>query len=268
MKTKLLLCILVCISFIACNKSNNPDIPQPTTLKSIVIEHPGNADSVKYDFTYNASSKLVQEKYTILYPPGIVFTTTYNRNSSGYITDYLKTGDFIFTDTLNVDEFGKYGYDIFTTHSSFSSGQDSIVFTYTGNNITQAFGYVLGLNMLAQKVFYTYDSNGNITKIETYWFNGATWLFKFRTTFTYDNYINPLQLGNETLINAKHGDPYENMVFTGPNNVLTIAYEDMYNPVNNYSSSYVYTYGGNNYPLSATGTTIPSGKTSLVSYQY
>lgn len=121
------------------------------------------------------------------------------------------------------------------------------------------------MNVLTAKKTYSYDTNGNITQMKTYipdpsGSGAMTSLLTF--TFTADDKINPLQMGNEGLIEGGDGQS------TGRNNITRMAI-DANAVLTSYPSqvsTITYQYNANNKPASGDVVSSLIGNSSIKYY--
>jgi hypothetical protein len=261
MRLKLIVCIAMCFAILGCKKNSSTT---NLVLKNIIS---GSASSsLKFSFYYDANGRFIQLIDSAL-PQRTRNVYYYDRNPAGYITGYSVNGfSMDWAVTTNVDAGGHYFY-LITNWSP--SDKDSTVTTYIGNRITGYINYYTngsGYNPVSKDEFQ-YDSNGNLVQEDWYEF-GSGWTLTSRTSYTYDSKTNPQQLGNEYLIINGGYLSFGNMLFLGPNNVLSRSYEDFMAPSNSSTQTYTYTYNSNNMPVSAIGTITPGGQTTTVNYIY
>jgi hypothetical protein len=100
-----------------------------------------------------------------------------------------------------------------------------------------------------EKVEYTYDANGNVTKEKSYVFDPFLNVYEQSSQYEYeyDNKVNPLIAGNEGLV---IGDI--NIVST--HNITKNTYTDFVDPDLNDASTGTYTYNSINKPITLTQT--------------
>lgn len=264
MKTKLFPYFL-CITLFACKKNESTTI---THLKKMITKWSPTTtttDSIQYTYSYDDNIRLI--KLIINTPASAVETVIYTRNSSGYITGLIVNGN----SSYKVINTGASGHFLSSVTTYAIDQKDSATFTYIGDKITQAIIYYNGGTgfRIYSKQVYTYDSNGNISKWESFNFNGTSFVLALRRAYSYDTKVSPLQLGNEVLLFSSQVnglDGTANDFFIGPNNMLSKIYEDLNDPFNNRNTTFTYTYNNNNEPIIATGTgTQPS---TLTTYLY
>jgi len=265
MKHKIIMAVSLCALLTACKKNEDTTPVTSNPLSSVTIKYPGTNDSVKYNVTYTnnrlSGLNLVSNRNGV--SSDNVYTIT--RNSAGVITGVTTSGG---SSTIGYNTtFGQYSYSL----QPYSGYTDSTAYTYTGENITQAITYRMysgGSYAPQTKTVYTYNSGNSVTQVQTYSYVGAAWVPQATYSYTFDTNSNPLHLNSEALVLAGASTlGTENLTFMGLNNVSGITYEDMINPVNNYATTYTYTYNSYGVPVSATGTYSTGGSTTI-SYAY
>lgn len=294
----LLSCLLV-LGFSSCQKSIewNDLVLTPTTpttpsggtttgtllMKMVTLS---DADTLTYNYTYDAANKLVKIT-TIGLSNGskVDDTEILIRDASGKLTQYNKisysststnASGYDTTSTRVHYPAGSSNFD-YTVSNMFVSGfylTDSTVYTYTNNKISQSKLYysnslTFGQSVLALGSSYTYDANGNLLTLKNYdYISAATPTLYSEVSYTFDTKKCPLVLGNEAIVmNADQS-------FIGLNNGLTAAYKD-YSSTQNLSIniSYTYSYNTNGYPTQASGTgtsnlsSVPSKLQAFYFYQ-
>lgn len=234
--------ILSLLIFSSCKKNendNNSGNGTSSSLKKMItIYQGGDKDSAV--FSYDSKNRLIKQQTwgngTIYNGENVLIT----RNNVGIITSFSNYGTQSEGIQVLRDASNKY--------TCVNTQDDSTVYKYTDEKITESITYRKdsrnGEN--DYKNDYSYDQLGNIIKIENYSFNNGNWIQENTFTYTYDNKVNPVQLGNEAIVlerAALLGDREIDLAaYAGPNNA-TIS--------NSYSKgSYNYVYNSDNLPIS------------------
>jgi hypothetical protein len=156
-------------------------------------------------------------------------------------------------------------FTVFQNNGSSPQERDSTAFIYSNGRVSQTYLYanVAGLTSLARYQTYSYDANGNLTQLYTYYPNG---ILDVGSDFTYDSKTNPLYYANDaSLLNAWGNN-------CTPNNVVK--------QVNHYGNptqkpdghfTYAYTYNAKGLPATCQQSVSPLAQgqeTSLAFYYY
>ena len=240
---------------------------QNTTGALMKVDVTGRKGITTRHYDYDANGRLINIKVDNAEPDGGTQVRRMVRDSLGRIVKIVanfKWGSQGSGTTLNGPDstiiYMHYPSATSTqfdyTFSSLSvqgvTSADSSAYTYTNDRITEMDTYLSlngVMNVLTAKKTYSYDTNGNITQMKTYMpdpsGSGAmTSLLTF--TFTADDKINPLQMGNEGLIEGGDGQS------TGRNNITRMAI-DANAVLTSYPSqvsTITYQYNANNKPAS------------------
>ena len=274
MKTNLsvLLCFLGILLF-SCQRE--VDLPTPNTNtgadeRLVKIVGTDGTDSTVSTYSYDANGRISENKVVDIYN-GIDFgyTTKVVRNSSGIITRTIEIEPSLVGVDSTIRNFhysaGKYTSSVSSITSLGFTSADSTVYTYNSSGQISKDEVYSSVNgspfVLALKNDYTYTSAGNLASHKQSTYNPATSTYfeEYTESYTYDAKTNPLVLGNESIFMYL-------LEFTGPNNATGYTYVEPASPGSNENLSVIYTYNGDNKPLSAV---INSGtSTTNINFHY
>ena len=258
MKTlSVLLCFLGILLF-SCQRE--VDLPTPNTNtgadeRLVKIVGTDGTDSTVSTYSYDANGRISENKVVDIYN-GIDFgyTTKVVRNSSGIITRTIEIEPSLVGVDSTIRNFrysaGKYTSSVSSITSLGFTSADSTVYTYNSSGQISKDEVYSSVNgspfVLALKNDYTYTSAGNLASHKQSTFNPATSTYfeEYTESYTYDSKTNPLVLGNESIFMYL-------LEFTGPNNATGYTYVEPASPGSNENLSVIYTYNGDNKPLSA-----------------
>jgi uncharacterized lipoprotein NlpE involved in copper resistance len=280
---KLFLAFLAAVLLLcSCKKElslENPDsIPGGSTttgtgLLTRMVSVAG-ADSSVNDYGYDAAGHLITVNYTST-RGGNQYTRLY-RNSAGVLTKFTIKSDDL--DSAGIDSIetvvtynsaqGRYAYGIATINFSGVVYTDSTVYNYDNNGalINKTTYAKAGPSnyQLYSKNDYSYNTGNNIGVEKYYTFNGTANNFDLEATYnyTYDDKVNPLQLGAEGPI------VLDDVSYAGPGNANSFQFIDNVDPTNNFSTSTTFTYNSLNKPSAGTVVEDPGGGTYDLRYYY
>ena len=239
---------------------------KPKLLSSIIFFD--STDTGSINFSYDANNKLINIqniRKKKLYAGNY---TQIVRDDSGFIQEYLQdigASDSLYSILYHDDVSKKYMYKIqLNTGDIFRV--DSTVYTYSGKNITSYIVYETdpstGIISPLLKREFTYDQNNNTTSDKWYDYNSATKTFVAgeADSYTYDQKMNPLNIGVESIIIDFPG-------LSGSNNAIK---ENMatQNTSDTNLITYQYIYNSNNEPQSYTSVASPPGYVTKAQYIY
>lgn len=182
----------------------------------------GNKESRVAEFSWNAAKRLVRysESGTDANESEVSVRYRFDRDAGGKVVKAVQSG---FPASAGIDSIvytvvyqagtEKLAYVNDIQYSKAIRLKDSIVYTYdASNHITQketwfAVGLNGTLNRNTRQV-YTYDTNGNITKLVEAAYNSTDKIYVQSGTFnyTYGTFKTPVQLGVEAFIVSKLTD--------------------------------------------------------------
>jgi len=230
-----------------------------TGLLNMVIDSNMNGDGCKDTtyYTYNSNNRLIKVVYdqnwkvntTAIYHQETVFSVV--RAASGIITNF---------DTNNSDYgISNYSFDPIANHYTYrirtsgllNNNVDSIIYTYTGDNITQLISYSKsssqGVYSLSWKNLISYDASGNPSQSSSYQYNvlNSTWQQIEIGALTFDTNVNPLILNDEWIFLGDAPLP-----FLGNHNVIRETDQVLNsNPAYTTVTDYVIQYNQSNKPV-------------------
>jgi|GEM_PF-6930975 len=234
------LAIIACSLVALSCKKNSTNAPTAAALvREIQVSTP---DSLIV-LTYDSNSKLIGAHYN---RGSIVMNNLLlTRNSDGIITGWQDDGYVLgdYTEQVYSDPITHHYISAIRTFPGGALYKDE--FTYTNNNITQVLNYYdigSGTYTYNQKTLFSYDANGNISGAQFSLFRSGAWSPLYTSVYTYDNMVNPLQMGDEGVL-LMSVLPYE-IAFgrTGPNNFTS----------GGVVTTNSYTYDSNNEPAALT----------------
>ncbi|WP_269685138.1 hypothetical protein [Flavobacterium lacustre] len=181
------------------------------------------------NYNYDANGSLIS--YDEALGSNITTKHTFIRDSNGKITSYtynnIQNSPITITTNYTRDSNNKVVSSV-TKYSGASNPDETRTYVYIGNLTTQ-------INISdGSKDRYTFDSNGNLIKMENLAVNSNQW--KTFTTMTYDNMKNPIEYED---IN-----PMGN-IFMCNNNIISNT------NANGIQSKTSYTYNNQNVPISS-----------------
>jgi len=223
-------------------------------------------NGVKGDsFAYNGSNQLITIfEYDSTGKQASVAGITYNNNGTiAQFTIAYSGADSSESMKNYYNSSGQLNYQlVYSIIGVTTTKTDSIVYQYTGNNITTEIDYSVGVNASPSVSFssvYTYDGNGNVlTEKDTY--TGGYDMY----TYTYDTEKIPYG----TLITNAYtstGDGIDMAYLNGKNNLTSMVYTvNSVTQPGNFTTSYSYNSYG--YPVATTDNY--SGQIYSSSYNY
>jgi hypothetical protein len=160
---------------------------------------------------------------------------------------YNSSGDVVDTVVYRYNNDGKVDSMYMKNDDGFSRK-----LTWTNGKLTKLTRYNNGPGNILYYFDIVTDANGNITKADEYWEDGAS--FKKISTFTYtrDTKKNPFTDLAPYMMFLN--DEYEIFWFWGPNNMTDQRYQDFDGTGIDMISGYKFKYNGNCYPNSAQNT--------------
>jgi hypothetical protein len=240
MKTFSVLVASVFLLLVGCKKTNSANSDSAAKqFKPLKIMAGGYSSFDSTFYQYDVNNRLVK-----IYGGGNTFLPpiSITRDQSGMITGFVQE-TFIghgraYTHTVNGE------YQSLMQININSAQWDSTAFTtQNGKIIKSETFYDRGYWDILDQEFFTYDQAGNLTNAKVYATDVITglWGLAEEITYTYDNEVNPLPLGNDALL------IFDNAPYTGANNFVSRKIDgDTY--------SLKYTYSVNREPVTATET--------------
>lgn len=218
-------------------------------LTKIVIQL--GPDSTTTTFGYDGSKRLITEAnkgdITFTSDDSLVRIT---RNTQGLIEKIEEFPNPILADATVW--FVRYNatskrYTDRVTKDNNGSVVDSIAYSYDGSGkINKQLWYVDfgGGFEEAVKDTLIYDGAGNIKKVVTSEYNGTDWEALGEQAMEYDNKVNPLKLGVESILLNRHQ-------YYGDNNLTKATLIDYAMPSMSQEITLTYTYNASGKPLTA-----------------
>jgi len=221
-----------------------------------MIKMVNSVDSISYEYKYDSLGRVKE----ILHPRlenNFLPTESFSRNSTGQIITYknqsyyyINSKEFnyyteLYNYTIGVD--GKYKSAQQTNYSGSSIFYFNETYTYTGNNITKMHH---GDKYGSLDNFYSYDTKGNVIKIESSIFDSDS-EHRYKVESTYDNKVYPVEsLYAPSALKMSDYDLENRLFFWSINNLMTSKYfyddnnDGAYDLVAIFSISYTYNKEG------------------------
>ena len=230
------------------------------------IKYNNSGDTGSTNFIYDANNRLsIIQNFKAVKS----YSGNFNRiirDNNGMIQVFVQdagTSDSIYTQLFQLN--GKYTYSIiWNTADPYK--MDSTSFFYTGTNITSYIIYErdfpFGTYAPYSKREYSYDQNNNTTqeKWSDYDSSSKSFVPGYIYTYSYDQKVNPLNIGPESII-------IDFMNLSGSNNVTKETIQGG-SPQDTNLITYQYTYNSNNEPETNTSVANPPGYKSTLTYIY
>lgn len=274
--------IIGLLAFSSCEKAYtpgdiNPPAPTGSSNGSLLVKNVtiANTDTTVTTYEYNTSKQLTKMNETFN-SGGTTSNITYKlmRDNDGKVVQVVlgnpKSNTSVFTDSvvqsihypagsLNFD------YKLFSFRLGALNITDSTAFTYTNGRVTNIFDYRNkpgSVYTLAGKVEYTYDLSGNMSIAKIYSYSTITANDTLTVTLFYDDKKATLQLGNEAhLLGIGQ--------LTAKNNIIkAVSVSADGKTTDTSTSTVIYQYNANNFPVSAVITQNPGGIISKATYYY
>lgn len=233
-------------------------------------------DSVITHYIYDHARRLVREKREgFRNGSNVGNDILLVRNSAGILTKMIEKApyllasgvDSVLTEYVYNNTLKRYTHCIITTQQQSVSVRDSIVFIYNSAGkiiVDDHFQYVsINPHIARYRQEYVYSAAGNVDSVKMVDQDPVTgeYTMSFYVAYTYDNKVNPLQMGNDALLITRPE-------FTGPNNEVSTAVVTLYSPSSNYSYSKVLAYKINGKPETGVMTRLPEGTSTNLIYYY
>jgi YD repeat-containing protein len=215
------------------NTNNNPLLTGK--LKRI---HTVSSDGQNYynNFFYDEIGQLIEITVSNESGSQIIESVKFTRNSNGKIINSL-FNDFTAPQQINYAYTLDNNQNYLTcslTYTPLTTNSTGIVYIYSGNKISQI------NHSDGKKEKYTYDSNGNVIKIDQ---STGTSPWITYSNYTYDNKVNPQSFQLDDIV-------IDSSLGIGNNNVTSEI-----NQTINFSKYYQYNYNSNNKPSTSSFTT-------------
>lgn len=220
--------------------SGSSDNNNPLLTGKLKRTHTVSSDGQKNyysNFFYDENGQLIEITTGNESGSQIIESWKFTRNSNGKIVNSL-FNDFTAPQQINYAYTLDNNQNYLTcslTYTPLTTNSTGIVYIYSGNKISQI------NHSDGKKEKYTYDSNGNVIKVDTSTGN-SSWVTY--SNCTYDNKVNPIQLQLDDIAI----DLINNI---GNNNITSV---NTFNQPINYSCYYQYSYNSNNKPSTASAT--------------
>lgn len=284
---KKLLFALTVISMTALFPSCDPDTPDPkpdegdttySTRSLLAKTVYTTGDTVgTTTYRYDAQNKLIWVANTSNKASIVQDTSEITRNAQGAITKIIyhvakynnRFVDGAVMQDVYLDATSKYTHKIVQYDSSGFRFKDSIKYTYDAQaRISKEWLYYnsSGSNyVLYGTIDYVYTSGGDVTSKKTLFNNiGGTAgnNYEYTFTYTYDDKVNALNLGNEAIVLGM-GDSW-----SGHNPLTITSVFPGSDAQFNQTVTYVYKYNTADRPLSADITSTLGGTKTTIVYTY
>jgi len=185
------------------------------------VQTQGN-DSTIFTYEYDSNSKLIKvNAFESASPTAIYYGRVY-RDATGRVTTAVQKIDVglfpgiptgflpdsvVYSIKYPTTTSTNFTYKIAKVVTPAVTVYDSVVYTYSGNNIISEtnYNYSTAITTAPEpsgKTTYAYDANGNVTQSLIYNYNSTTSQFELEETnnYTMDTKLNPLAIGKEFLL--------------------------------------------------------------------
>jgi len=256
MKRLLMLTGISVVFLTSCQKEVNEDLNSGNSNSGLLskIGSKSDADSSTTTFAYNSSHKLVK-----ISTEGTSGGQTDNadqsivRNSQGVVTSIVSKSpglaqyglDSLKT-IVHIDGSGKYTSRVTTIDLIVLIIKDSVALQYSVNNVLKEVEYFDDGTGYAEigRTEYTYSGNNISSETVAQADDNGVLQPYYVVTYTYDNKVAPLILGNE-------GVAIGYSSFFSSNNIAKAVLEMTADPTQNSTITKTYTYNSGNKPLTA-----------------
>ena len=245
-------------------QSRDSSVTKAKLLTWIKFDNSGDTGSTNFIYDANNRLSIIQNFKAVK-----SYSGNFNRiirDNNGMIQDFVEdaaTSDSIYTQLFQLN--GKYTYSI-KMNTADPYKLDSTSYTYTGSNITSYIIYErdfpFGTYAPYSKREYAYDQNNNTIQEKWSDYDTSTKSFVpgYTYTYSYDQKVNPLNIGAESII-------IDFMNLSGSNNVTKETIQGG-SPQDTNLITYQYTYNSNNEPITNILVASPPGYKSTLTYIY